>query len=151
MQAKIALLQAELPNIESATQYLTHSLHRCAGFEFWLPPTPEQLERLEAMSAGFARLSDLLIQRLFRLIDEIELVGTSTVLDRIYRAEKRGWGQASELIKIRELRNTIAHEYALDALPEIYSSLITSSSHLLHATQQAKHYANSLLQQHAAS
>lgn len=150
MQAKIALLQAELPNIESAAQYLTYSLERCAGFEAWQSPTPEQLERLESLSARFARLSDLLIQRVFRLVDEIELVGACTVLDRIYRAEKRGWGQASELIKIRELRNTIAHEYALDAMPEIYASLFISSQHLLQTTQHANRYANRLLQQHSA-
>lgn len=150
MQAKIALLRTELPSIESAAQYLSFSLERCASFKSWQPPTPEQLERLEAMSARFSRLSDLLIQRIFRLVDEIELVGASTMLDRIYRAEKRGCGPAIELIKIRELRNTIAHEYALDALPEVYASLIASSQYLLQATQQSVRYANKLLQQHPA-
>jgi hypothetical protein len=50
-----------------------------------------------------------------------ELTGSSTVLDRIYRAEKRGWVVASELIKIRELRNLIAHEYATDKMAEIFT------------------------------
>ena len=33
---------------------------------------------------------DLLIQRVFRLLDDIELTGGGSILDRIYRAEKRG-------------------------------------------------------------
>ena len=49
---------------------------------------PEQLERLESLTSRFARLADLLIQRVFRLIDEIELTGGCSLLDRIYRAEK---------------------------------------------------------------
>jgi hypothetical protein len=32
----------------------------------------EQLERLESLTSHFARLADLLIQRIFRLIDEYE-------------------------------------------------------------------------------
>ena len=92
---------------------------------------PEELERLESLTSRFARLADLLIQRIFRLIDEIELTGTGTLLDRIYRAEKRGWVEASEMIKIRELRNLIAHEYANDKMPEIYAVVAAMSPALL--------------------
>lgn len=146
MQVKLALLQQELPNIVLAAQHLGYSLERCAGFDAWHEPTPEQLERLESMSARFARLSDILIQRIFRLIDDIELVGSSTVLDRIYRAEKRGWAQADQLIKIRELRNLIAHEYATDAMPEIYAAVMTLSPSLLDTAHQIENYTNNLLQ-----
>lgn len=51
----------------------------------------------------FRPVADLLIQRIFRLVDEIELTGGGTVLDRIYRAEKRGWAKAIDY-QIRELR-----------------------------------------------
>jgi len=146
MQVKLALLQQELPNIDLAAQHLGYSLERCAGFDAWHKPRPEQLERLESMSARFARLSDILIQRIFRLIDDIELVGSSTVLDRIYRAEKRGWAQADQLIKIRELRNLIAHEYATDAMPEIYAAVMMLSPSLLDTAHQVENYTNNLLQ-----
>lgn len=148
MQAKLALLQQELTNIESAAEHLGYSLERCAGFSQWHEPAPEQLERLESMSARFARLSDMFVQRICRLVDDIELVGNSTVLDRIYRAEKRGWGQADQLIKIRELRNIIAHEYATQAMPEIYSAIITLAPALLQATQKAQSHAAGLMHQH---
>ena len=88
MQSKLAFLKAELPNVDLAAQHLSYSLERCAELADWKQPTVEQLERLESLSARFARLSDLLMQRIFRLIDEVELVGASTVLDRIYRADQ---------------------------------------------------------------
>lgn len=146
MQAKLTLLQTELANLELAAQHLAYSLERCADFEAWDQPSLEQLERLESMASRFARLSDLLIQRIFRLIDELELNGQSTVLDRIYRAEKRGWAQAEQLIKIRELRNVIAHEYAAEAMAEIYAAIIKLSASLLQAVAQTKKDGLELLQ-----
>lgn len=146
MQVKLALLQQALPDIDLAAQHLGYSLERCAGFDAWHEPTPEQFERLESLSARFSRLSDILIQRIFRLVDEIELVGSSTVLDRIYRAEKRGWAQAEQLIKIRELRNLIAHEYATDAMPEIYAAVLMLSPLLLDTAHEINIYTKNLLQ-----
>ena len=73
----------------------------------------------------------MLVQRVIRLVDEIELTGSSTVLDRIYRAEKRGWVVADELIKMRELRNLIAHEYSADALTQIYAAVLALSPSLI--------------------
>ena len=111
---------------------------------------PEDLERLESLTSRFARLSDLLIQRIFRLIDEIELVGAGTLLDRIYRAEKRGWAEASEMIKIRELRNLIAHEYASDKMPEIYTVVAAMTPTLLSVIPKVIAYANDLTRRHHA-
>ena len=84
-----------------------------------------------SLTSRFARLADLLIQRIFRLIDDIELTGASTILDRIFRAEKRGFGAASDIIKIRELRNIIAHEYNGDKMEEIYHVVAMLSPALL--------------------
>ena len=86
----------------------------------------------------------MLIQRIFRLIDEIELTGTSTLLDRIYRAEKRGWAEAAEVIKIRELRNLIAHEYASDKLPKIYTVVAAMSPALLAVVPKVVAYVNDI-------
>ncbi|MEO5861661.1 MAG: hypothetical protein ABIQ03_04275 [Burkholderiales bacterium] len=109
-RAKIELLQEELPGLQLAAGHLGYSMERCLNLIGQEELPPEQLERLESLTSRFARLADLLIQRIFRVIDEIELTGGGSILDRIYRAEKRGWANAAELIKIRELRNLIAHE-----------------------------------------
>lgn len=141
---KLALLQDELPSLQSASNHLRYSLERCHDLMGRTNWNPEELERLEALSGRFARLSDLLIQRIFRLIDEIELIGGGSLLDRIFRAEKRGWADSDQLIKIRELRNLIAHEYADEKMPEIYAAVANLSTTLLAVVPKVVDYANDL-------
>lgn len=51
-----------------------------------------KLERLESFTSRFVRLSDLLIQRIFCLVDEIKLTRGGSILDRIYRTERTWFG-----------------------------------------------------------
>lgn len=93
-------------------------------------------------------MADLLIQRIFRLVDEIELTGGGSILDRIYRAEKRGWANAAELIRIRELRNLIAHEYATEKMLEVYGAVAAMSPVLLAAVPKVISYAENTVQRY---
>ncbi len=128
---KLDMLKEETDGLALAATYLQYSIARCAGLIGQEHLPPEQLERLESLTSRFARVADLLTQRVFRLFDEIELTGSSTVLDRIYRAEKRGWLDASQMINIRELRNMIAHEYAAEKMTEIYAVVYALAQTLL--------------------
>ena len=143
---KIEWFQEELANLQLAAIHLEYSVERCSNLIGLNELPPEQLERLESLTSRFARLADLLIQRIFRLIDEIELTGGGTILDRIYRAEKRGWVNASEMIKIRELRNLIAHEYANEKMTEIYSAVAAMSPILLAVIPNVVAYSNNIIQ-----
>lgn len=128
---KLELLAHELKGLESAAEHLRYSQQRCQGLYTKHQWTAEDLERLESFSSRFARLADLIIQRMMRLIDEVELVTQGSLLDRIFRAEKRGWINAQELIRIRELRNTIAHEYADENMADIYAAVAVLAPRLL--------------------
>jgi len=130
--------------------HLQHSTERCRhllGQKVW---SPEQLERLESFTSRFARLADLLTQRVFRLIDDIELIGGGSVLDRIYRAEKRGWVEAAQLIRVRELRNLIAHEYATEKMPAIHAAVAALAPILLATVHQFTAYADGTLRKYAS-
>ena len=147
-RVKIELLQEELAGLQLAARHLEYSLERCINLVGQKEMPLEQLERLESLSSRFARLADLLVQRIFRLVDEIELTGSGTTLDRIYRAEKRDWVDASVMIRIRELRNLIAHEYANDKMPEIYLAVTTLSRPLLAVVPKVITYANDLIRRY---
>lgn len=142
---KLELLEEELVGLSLASNHLQYSVQRCALLIGLTDLPPEQLERLESLTSRFARLSDLLIQRIFRLVDEIELVGSGSMLDRIYRAEGRGWADATQLIKIRELRNMIAHEYATEKMLEIYAVVHELSSDLLEIVPKVTADAHALI------
>ncbi|MHB1657197.1 MAG: hypothetical protein ACYCSZ_12620 [Burkholderiales bacterium] len=149
-RGKIELLEEELTGLQLAAGHLAYSVERCSGLLGLEDLPPEQLERLEPLTSRFARLADLLMQRIFRLIDEVELTGAGTVLDRLYRAEKRGWGEARALIRIRELRNLIAHEYSNDKMQEIYAAVAEMSSVLLAIVPKVTQYSDRLIRQDRA-
>jgi len=150
MQERIDLLQEELAGLQLAADHLAYSMQRCVALIDQAALPPEQLERLESLTSRFARLADLLIQRVFRLVDEIELTGSGSILDRIYRAEKRGWAAAAELIKVRELRNLIAHEYATEKIQEIHAAVAALSPILLAAAPKVIAYARKTIQRYPA-
>ena len=147
-KVKIELLQEELAGLQRAAGHLQYSVERCRNCIGQEDLPPEQLERLESLTSRFARLADLLIQRIFRLLDEIELTGGGSILDRIYRAEKRGWANATELINIRELRNLIAHEYATEKMLEVYTAVAAMSSVLLEVVPKVVEYANNTIRKY---
>jgi len=147
-RVKIQLLQEELANLQLAAVHLQYSIERCSNLVGQESLPPEQLERLESLTSRFTRLADLLIQRVFRLVDEIELTGGGSILDRIYRAEKRGWANAAELITVRELRNLIADEYATEKMPKIYSAVAAMAPILLEVVPKVDEYANNTIRKY---
>jgi hypothetical protein len=105
----------------------------------------DELERLESMASRFARLSDLLTQRIMRLVDDLELTPEGSLLDRFQRAEKRGWVQSTaDLVRIRELRNLVAHEYAADRMAEIYAGIARLAPGLLALVPKVRAYAEDM-------
>lgn len=144
-QDKLALLGADAVRLQLAADHLQWSLARCCDLGP-APWQPEQLERLESMASRFARLSDLLTQRVMRLADEIELESPGSLLDRIHRAEKRGWAAADgQLVRVRELRNLIAHEYKDEDLAALYAELLKLAPSLLDAAQRAALWVRALV------
>lgn len=103
----------------------------------------EQRESCEALTSRFARLCDLLVQRLFRTLDQIELADEGTVLDRLNRAEKRGIiASASEWRELRELRNAIAHDYLIESSDRVLKDALLQAPKLMDAVAELDAYAH---------
>jgi uncharacterized protein YutE (UPF0331/DUF86 family) len=148
---KLFLLRRDLDNLDQAATYLATSIERSAKLLGRTDLGPDDLERLEAMASRFARLADLLTQRVMRLVDDLELAPQGSLLDRIARAEKRGWiDDAGGLVRIRELRNLIAHEYAAERMAEIYSGIASMAPELLAIVPRVRAYADSLARRFGA-
>lgn len=82
-QGKAELLRETLSGLHLAAVHRQYSTERCSDLIGQGALSPEQLERLESFASRFARLADLLILRVFRLIDEIELTGGGSLLGHL--------------------------------------------------------------------
>ena len=132
------LLDGQLKLVAQAARRLEESLQRVPLAELdELADTPEGAERLDALTSRFARLSDLLIQQIFHLADQLDLESEGTLIDRLNRAEKRGWiGSANDWKRIRELRNRINHEYPPERWKQIVREAIDSSRLVLDCVER---------------
>ncbi len=124
-----------------AANHLSISLERCRQFINNNEFEEEQLIELEALTARFARMSDLLIQKIFKSIDKLDANAPGTVRDRIKQAEKSGIIQdADTLLEIRNVRNTIAHEYDSLDTREMFLFVYRHSSLLVEILKNAQKY-----------
>ena len=130
-------LKAELNNLEKARDVLSYSYEKCTKIGVRADLSNDELEAFEALSARFARLSDIVIQKVIRYLDALDLEDTGTVRDRINRAEKKELINSSEdFVQIRMLRNEIAHEYKPDTIYEIFERVLALTPILLEAVDR---------------
>lgn len=125
------LLRLELNLLKDANKTLIYSYDSCSKIGIKENYTYEELDKFEALTSRFARVSDILIQKIFRLIDIIELELPGTVIDRINRMEKRGALDADKFKEIRRLRNEIAHEYIPTAIENIFKDVLRLTPFIL--------------------
>ena len=82
----------------------------------------DQLESAEAFTSRFARAVDLLVNKVLRSLDRLELRPEGTLLDVVNGAEKRGLVPEADLLReMKAIRNVIAHDYAGVRLAEIFA------------------------------
>lgn len=135
------LYKEQLKLLDDSLRTLIHSYEKCQKINLADSPTLDELDSFEALSSRFARISDILIQKVFRLIDIIELEDAGSVIDRINRAEKRGLINSAETFKkIRRLRNDIAHEYISTAIQEIFKKVLYFSPDIIDCVARVKKY-----------
>ncbi len=147
MNKLFPIFKNDISELEKAADILRYSYEKCIKVDLMEGLDQDTLESFEALTSRFARLSDLLIQKVFRTIDMIELESSGSVRDRIYRAEKKKLIESADvLIDIRFLRNEIAHEYKSETIHVIFEKVLFLSPLLLENVDLTVKYASALLQ-----
>ena len=137
----IKLLEESLLQAGEAAQHLGTSIERCKPFASSAPYNEEQLIELEALTGRFARLSDLLVQKVLKTIHHLDKDIPGTIRDRILQAEKKGIIPSAEiLLDIRDVRNTISHDYDGDSFTEIVLFVFQHRPFLFQGVQAAIEY-----------
>ena len=141
------LLGKEMNDLKNACDSLDYSYARCRHITVKAGLNNETMERFEALTARFARLSDIMIQKVFRTLDTIDLEDRGTVRDRINRAEKRGVIESADnFVEIRMVRNEIAHEYKSETVLEIFERVLKLTPSLMKAAEGIETYSAKYLE-----
>ena len=127
-----ASLHEQVALVEQSVVALRHSLAKCAPMMLKAEYTLDELDHFEALSARFARTSDLYTQKLLKSLFMVLGEDVISFLDKARLAEKLGViEEAEDLVAIRDLRNTIAHEYTVANLNEVFRRTLELSDTLL--------------------
>ncbi len=120
--------------------WLQKSYERCENIDMSVL-SEEDIEKLETLAARFSRSVDILVNKLLRSLDILELEDTSRRLDTVIRAEKRGFVQNyEELIELKNLRNELVHEYIEEIFLEKVHLVRQASQKLFAITQAIEEY-----------
>jgi len=139
-------LQNALSQLDNALYWLNRSYRQCGPIGIKSTYTESELDNFEALTSRFARVSDILTQKVYRSIDAVEFETSGTMIDVVNRAEKRGLIDSTDQIRtIRDLRNSIAHEYVKESLIELFQDTLKLIPTLLKLVNYAKQYCQKYL------
>jgi hypothetical protein len=125
------LLKKYLVSGQKAARWLERSQNFCQSLPLAHPLPDEVFDQFENLTSRFARLLDIVLQKLFRLFDKALLESSGSLIDVIHRAEKRGLCEAKQMRSIRELGNSIAHEYVEEDLVSLFVEVQGKTSEIL--------------------
>lgn len=104
---------------------------------------PDVALKLEAFTSRFCRLQDTLGDKLLPALLKALGEPANALLINLNKAEKYGWlDDVDQWVGLRQLRNTMIHEYIEDA-DVLYGSLITAHDNLV----VLKRFASNLISQ----
>ena len=127
--------------LEKALGVLRYSFNKCEAISKKKEYSPDDLEAFEALSARFARASDILTQKAIKSMLMILQEDMKTIIDIANFLEKLAILESAEdLINIRELRNQIAHDYVAEDLDALFQDVLRYTPKLMAVSESLKTY-----------
>ena len=115
MDEKAEILKENLNALDKSLKRLLESYSICKEIGIKDEFSSQELREFESLTSRFARTIDLFINKSLRSLYKVELEDPGTVIDLLNKAEKREIIESAEIWKeIKELRNSIAHDYDID-------------------------------------
>lgn len=141
--SRSALLSDGLRSLARARTVLMRSYEKCSAITTPIAPEDEEsLEAFEALTARFARASDILTQKVGKTIILITREDAPTFIDTANVLEKIGAIESAEtLITVRDLRNAIAHEYTEEELQDLFDECVRRAPELVSMIDSTAAYA----------
>lgn len=142
----IANLKENISMLDESLSWLNRSYAKCIEIGIKENYSEDEFDIFETLTSRYARVTDVLIQKVFRSIDAVEFESGGTMIDLINRTHKRGLFESiDEIRKIKDLRNDIAHEYVLYDIKSVFSETFYFTPKLLDIVKNTKEYCKKYL------
>lgn len=131
--------------LEKQLFWIKTSYDECAKIGIKPEYTIEEFGKFETLCSRYSRGIDFLIRKLFRTIDEYEFENQGTLVDVVNNAHKRGLIDNIEELRImKDVRNTIVHEYIEDELIEVFDEVLEYTEKLINIIKNSLDYINKI-------
>lgn len=101
----------------------------------------DEFGKFETLCSRYSRGIDFLIRKIFRTLDEYEFENQGTLVDVVNNAHKRGLFKDIEELRImKDVRNTVVHEYIEDDLVDVFDEVLEYSSKLIAIINNTLYY-----------
>ncbi len=135
------VLEENRKQLQKSIFWLRRSYEICRKIGIKSEYSEEEFDALETLVSRFARTTDLLVHKVFRSIDRMELEEEGSLLDVVIRAEKRGLIASAEQMRlIKDLRNRIVHEYSSDFIFDVLEDIFDYIPQLFEIANKTEKY-----------
>lgn len=136
-------LKQDTKLFEKQLFWLEISFNECSKIGIKKEYSIEEFGKFETLCSRYSRSIDFLIRKLFRTIDEYEFENQGTLIDVVNNAHKRGLVEDIEELRImKDVRNTIVHEYIEDELLDIFDEVLEYTEKLIILIKNSLNYIN---------
>lgn len=140
--SSVEYLKQTIDQLSDASKWLKRSYGQCQSIELERELSAEQYDALENLSSRFARVTDILINKVYRALDVAELLEPGGLIDTVNRAVKRGVLDSADTARtIKDIRNEIVHEYVVEDLKQLQTEVLTNTVVLLKLVDKVTGYA----------
>ena len=139
-KGSVEILKENLSALNSSLRRLMYSFDVCQKNGLKETYSDEEFVAFEALASRYARTTDMLVNKVLRSLDTVEYIDGGSVIDAANNAEKRGIADSAELRKLKDLRNSIAHEYVTENLVRFFGKVLEFTPRLKFVIEKLNEY-----------
>ena len=127
--------------LEKQLFWIDISFSECSNIGIKTEYSTDEFGKFETLCSRYSRGIDFLIRKIFRTLDEYEFENQGTLVDVVNNAHKRGLFEDIEELRImKDVRNTVVHEYIEDELAEVFEEVLAYSGTLIQIIKNSLNY-----------
>ena len=127
--------------LEKQLFWIDISFSECSNIGIKAEYSTDEFGKFETLCSRYSRGIDFLIRKIFRTLDEYEFENQGTLVDVVNNAHKRGLFEDIEELRImKDVRNTVVHEYVEDELVEVFDEVLEYTQKLIAIIKNTQNY-----------